>query len=156
MLGQQLPGQPSTWTTSVHLPAVADGGAAGTERAGAVVLGHSYAWAGLRRDAEGIALVHGTMDEDAAEEETRTHRVLTADPTAEASLSLRIDVDAAGRITLRAEDSVLLEDWQAAKGHWVGAEVGLFATVESMVHHDLTERRASFGPVTVHREGREI
>ncbi|HJG50678.1 MAG TPA: glycoside hydrolase 43 family protein [Brachybacterium faecium] len=156
VLGQQLPGQPSTWTTSVHLPAVADGGAAGTERAGAVVLGHSYAWAGLRRDAEGIALVHGTMDEDAAEEETRTHRVLTADPTAEASLSLRIDVDAAGRITLRAEDSVLLEDWQAAKGHWVGAEVGLFATVESMVHHDLTERRASFGPVTVHREGREI
>src|SRR5699024_26915 len=87
VLGQQLPGRPSTWSTSVHLPAVPAGGAAGTER---------------------------------------------------------------------ADGSVLLEGWQATKGHWVGAEVGLFATVESMVHHDLTERRASFGPVTVHREGREI
>src|SRR5699024_11335038 len=84
VLGQQLPGRPSTWSTSVHLPAVPDGGAAGTERAGVVVLGHSYAWAGLRRDAEGIALVHGTMAEDGAHEETRVHRVLSTDPSAEA------------------------------------------------------------------------
>src|SRR5699024_1990839 len=37
ILSQQLPGQPSTWTTSVHLPAAPDG-AVGVERAGVVVL----------------------------------------------------------------------------------------------------------------------
>ena len=156
VLGQQLPGQPSSWATTLQLPAAASAGTTGTERAGLVVLGHSYAWAGLRRDAEGIALVHGTMTEDSADEETRTHRVLSVDPTAEASVRLELDVDAAGRITLRAEGTVLLEGWQAAKGHWVGAEVGLFATAQSMVHHDLAERRARFGPVSVRREGREI
>ena len=35
-------------------------------------------------------------------------------------------------------------------------EVGLFAAVESMVHHDLTERSARFTGVTVTRDGREI
>lgn len=62
-----------------------------------------------------------------------------------------IFTDCAGGPPLR-----VVEDRQATKGRWVGAEIGLFATVESMVHHELTERRASFGPVTVHREGREI
>lgn len=62
-----------------------------------------------------------------------------------------IFTDCAGGPLLR-----LIEDWQATEGRWVGAEIGLFTTVESIVDHELTERRASFGPVTVHREGREI
>lgn len=184
VLAQQLPGQPSTWTTTVRLPAAGADHPSGAERAGLVVLGLSYAWAGLRRDAQGISLVHGTMAEQAADEVTRTHRLLTAEATAEVSVRLRLEVDAGGRVSLHAdqlrvgaapagdpapsaapsypadspsEDSLqLLESWQASKGRWVGAEIGLFATVESMVHHRLTERRASFGPVTVHREGREI
>jgi len=168
VLAQQLPGQPSTWSTTVSLQGGLEEHLHGTERAGLVVLGLSYAWAGLRRDAQGIVLAHGTMGEEDAEEETRTHLVLTGDAAESASVRLRLDVDAAGRVRMRAEQVrvgsaviadgplLLLEDWQATKGHWVGAEVGLFATVESMVHHELSERRASFGPVTVHREGREI
>lgn len=172
VLGQQLPGKPSTWMTTVHLPSPTAGPrSVGAERAGLVVLGLGYVWAGLRRDAEGIALVHGTMATEGADEDTVTHQLLTPDPTAETSVRLWIDVDAAGLVSLRADrlrvDSratappegpplLLVEDWQATKGRWVGAEIGLFATVESMVHHELTERRASFGPVTVHREGREI
>ena len=166
VLGQQLPGRPSTWSTTVHLPAAESGAHPRTDRAGIVVLGLAVAWAGLRRDAHGIALVHGTTGEDDADEQTRIHEVLTEDPAGSATVRLELDVDAAGTITLRAavvdgEDRpgparALLEGWQATKGHWVGAEIGLFATTDDLSPADLTTRRASFGPVTVHREGREI
>ena len=160
ILGQQLPGTPSTWTTTLHLPAVAD--EVGTERAGIVVLGLSYAWAGLRRRGGRIELVHGTMAADEVDEAARAHRLLTEDPAEEVSVRLQVESDAQGRVRLLAEVSsvpeplVLLEDWQATKGHWIGAEVGLFATVESMVHHELTARSARFTGVTVTREGQEI
>lgn len=173
ILGQQLPGQPSEWTVDLHLPGPA-GGPVGTERAGVVVLGRSYAWAGLRRDRDGVALVHGTMDEGASDEAAHAHQVLSADHAAEISARLHAAVDSAGQVTLAVSDvhvrdrdsepqwvadeagPVLLEEWQAARGHWIGAEIGLFATIESMVDHALEDRRASFGPVTVRREGREI
>lgn len=184
VLAQQLPGQPSSWTTTMRLPATGGDDRIGVEHAGLVVLGLSYAWAGLRRDAQGLTLASGTMAEGEAEEVTCTHRLLTPDPTAEVSVRLRLDIDAGGMMSLRADQLsgttampgerapsaalppnadeasdtplLLLEDWQATKGHWVGAEVGLFATAESMVHHELTERSASFGPLTVQRKGREI
>ncbi|WP_114855789.1 glycoside hydrolase 43 family protein [Brachybacterium sp. YJGR34] len=175
ILGQQLPGQPSTWSTELHLPGVPAGAPpVGTERAGLVVLGLSYAWAGLLRDEEGVALVQGTMAEDAADETVRTVRRLTGDPGADVRVRLHLEVDEHGRITLgasvprsgsdpapgagaeEADPEVLLASWQATKGRWIGAEVGLFATVGSMVHHDLDDRRARFGPVRVRREGREI
>lgn len=163
VLAQQLPGQSSTWQVDLTLPATAARPDEGVERAGIVVLGLAYAWAGLRRDAEGIALVHGTRAQDAAEEETAVHRLLTADPTAAASVRLVLEVDPAGHVDLSASvlgetapPCPLLSGWQAVKGHWVGAEVGLFATVTGMVHHRPQDRRAAFGPVTVRREGREI
>lgn len=170
ILGQQLPGQPSTWTTRLTLPApaaaAADPSAAPStaptapERAGVVVLGHAYAWAGLRRDAEGVALVSGTMAAGAAAEEVQVHRLLAADPGTAVAVGLRLDTAADGRITLTAhledERLPLLEGWQAVEGHWTGAEVGLFATALGMVHHRLEDRRARFGPVVVRRGGREI
>lgn len=161
ILCQQLPGQPSDWTVELSLPGVATSAAIGTERAGVVVLGSSYAWAGLRRDADGIALVHATMAADGADEVVSTHRLLSADPGVEAGVRLHLTVDAEGRVSFAAsgveigQQDVLLSDWQATKGHWIGAEIGLFATVDSPMSHDLSERRAHFGPVTVRREGRE-
>ncbi|MGO1227075.1 MAG: family 43 glycosylhydrolase [Brachybacterium sp.] len=161
VLAQQLPGKPSTWTVTLHLPPVAADAPVGTERAGLVVLGLSYAWAGLRREGGRVELVHGTMAADEADEVVEVHRLVAEDPSAEVSVRLRMDADGAGRVRLTAEGLsaeplVLLEDWQATKGHWVGAEVGLFAAVDSMVHHGLTERRASFGALTVDREGTAI
>lgn len=160
ILGQQLPGTPSTWTTTLHLPAAE--GDIGEERAGIVVLGLSYAWAGLRRAGDRIELVHGTMAADGADEVVQVHRVLTESTVADVSMRLQVEADEHGRVRLLAEAPrsgqtlVLLEGWQATKGHWIGAEVGLFAAVESMVHHDLTERSARFTGVTVTRDGREI
>ncbi|MGO1833627.1 MAG: hypothetical protein ACTH0C_03050, partial [Actinomycetaceae bacterium] len=84
------------------------------------------------------------------------HRLLTDSSAVSVSVQLQMESDATGRIRLLAEQQVLLEGWQATKGHWVGAEVGLFATVDSMVHHGLAERSARFGAVRVDREGREI
>lgn len=168
ILCQQIPGRPTVWTITVHFPEV-QAGPLVAERAGLVVLGLSYAWAGLRRDSSGISLVHGTMAQDAADEDWHAHRLLTADPAAPASALLRLEVDEVGRIGLQAGElrvgdevieasspATLLADWQATEGHWVGAEIGLFAATESMVHHDSGERGASFGPVSVFREGREI
>src|SRR5699024_3546373 len=80
----------------------------------------------------------------------QVHRLLTADPAAEVTLGLQLDTTAGGRVTLTAlldgERLPLLVDWQAEKGHWIGAEVGLFATALGMVHHRLEDRRASFAP----------
>ncbi|WP_345075566.1 glycoside hydrolase family 43 protein [Brachybacterium paraconglomeratum] len=163
ILTQQLPGQPSTWTATLELPAAPTGAEVGTEigteRAGLVVLGLSYAWAGLRRTGDRIELVHGTMAEDEVDEVVTVHRLLTEEPgaaVAAVSVQLRLECDRLGRIRLLADGLVLLEGWQATKGHWVGAEVGLFASVDSMVHHGLTERSARFSAVVVEREGREI
>ncbi|MGN7210546.1 MULTISPECIES: family 43 glycosylhydrolase [Brachybacterium] len=161
ILGQQLPGQPSTWSTRLTLPAPASSSVPQSpERAGLVVLGHAYAWAGLLRDADGVALASGTMAADATTEEVQVHRRLTADPAAEATLGLELDTTVNGRVTLTAlldgERLPLLVDWQAEKGHWIGAEVGLFATALGMVHHRLEDRRASFAPVVVHRGEQEI
>lgn len=159
ILGQQLPGRSSTWTTRLTLPtpSSAPGSA---ERAGIVVLGRAYAWAGLRRDADGVALTSGTMAADGTEEDVQVHRRIASDPTAETAIELELETSEAGRVTFAAlvdgSRLTMIEDWQAVEGHWVGAEVGLFATALGMVHHHLEDRRARFGPVVVRRDEREI
>ncbi|WP_193103592.1 glycoside hydrolase 43 family protein [Brachybacterium sp. FME24] len=170
ILGQQMPGRPSQWSARLHLPGAESPVSLGIERAGLVVLGLSYAWAGLRRDADGIALVHATMAQDEVDESEHRARLLTADPAAEVSVHLQADIDADGRVSFAASDvrlgeldeplgrvavEPLLSQWPSTKGHWIGAEIGLFATVGSMAHRVLEDRRASFGPVTVRREGRD-
>src|SRR5699024_12301865 len=114
-----------------------------------------YGWAALGRDAEGTAVVHVTMTEDDADEENHVHRVLTTDPRPAASVDLELDVDVAGRIALRSDGSVLLEDWQATKGRWVVEEVGLFSTVDSMVQHDLPVIRERISICLLYRSRRE-
>ncbi|WP_114560479.1 glycoside hydrolase family 43 protein [Desertihabitans aurantiacus] len=154
VLGQQLPGRPSVWRTTLELPALAPGSPLpAPERAGVVVLGHAYAWAGLRRDADGVSLVSGVMGPDDADEVLTVHRRLATDPAAKARVRLSVAVDAAGRVTLTADDDVLLDGWQSREGHWIGAEVGLFAAADGLLGAVGDDRRAQFGPVAVEREG---
>lgn len=207
VLGQQLPGRPSSWQITLTLPADARSQAAvdpGSteapdpdrvtrppaatdtvdERAGIVVLGLAYAWAGLRRDADGVHLVAATMDEDAHTEHVVASEQLTDRTDQEVRVLLELETDEAGRVRIRAghvgrgpetrperstasaqqsrplgglEDStrVLLADWQSTVGRWIGAEVGVFATTTDPSPRDVDPRHAMFGALTVRCEGRD-
>ncbi len=138
VLGQQLPGRSTRFTTSVRL----DGGGPGA-RAGLVVLGQSYAWLGLHRTPTGVDLVlrrSGTPDEDVL------HQLQVAAPYAE--LAVDVDEDAVVRFSYRVSDEwvEIPVEFQAVEGRWIGAEVGLFAVApQGTVDYG----GAEFGPVRV-------
>ncbi|EWS80380.1 glycoside hydrolase [Brachybacterium phenoliresistens] len=157
VLGQQIPGRPSTWEVELTLPGLGPDQEVGpdAERAGLIVLGRNYAWAGLERSPAGVRLVARTMAADQADEVEVAAVDLSADPRRETSVHLRLDVDAAGRIGITGAGRTLLTQWQAMEGHWIGAEIGLFAAGAGPVREDLSARAASFGPVQVRREGRD-
>lgn len=157
VLGQQIPGKPSTWEVELTLPAFGVDQELGpdAERAGLIVLGLNYAWAGLERSASGVRLVARTMDEEDADEVEAAAVELTADPRQEAQVRLRLDVDAAGRIRLEGDGRPLLTQWRAMEGRWIGAEIGLFAAAAGPARRSVAEHAASFGPVQVRREGRD-
>jgi hypothetical protein len=189
VLGQQVPGKPSTWTTTVSVPSRPGSGTTGTgtssawpppveDRAGMVVLGLGYAWAGLRSTATGWELAAATMAEDAFDETVVHAQELPASADgARVELTASIDEDAQVTFTARvphrdpehpapgsevpdetadAEQTDLLSQWAASKGRWIGAEVGLFAATSALGTPDVAERAARFGPVVVRREGREV
>lgn len=150
VLCQQLPGQPSTWETRVEL----SGDAPGT-RAGVVVLGREYAWAGLVRTPGGVEVTvrrGGTY----GDEEVLAQEPVPAGAT---GVVVRTAVDAEGRVTWAWRDAALPGDddagwhetappWQAVVGHWIGAEVGLFASAP--LGADLRpDDGGTFGPVRV-------
>jgi len=152
VLCQQLPGRPSTWTTRVTLR----GEARGT-RCGVVLLGREYSWAGLVRTPTGIDVVHrhgarGTEDSFAQL------------PAPADAVDLRLAVDADGVATFswraagHAADNEAWHDlptaWAAAEGHWVGAEVGLFAAAPPGTPAD-GRSGALFGPVRVTVAGKD-
>jgi beta-xylosidase len=148
VLCQQLPGRPSTWTTRVTL----HGGAPGA-RCGLMLLGREYAWVGLVRTPTGIdlALRHGA----GATEESFAQCPAPAD-----TVDLRLTVAADGTATFawRAADTEAWHDlpseWAAVEGHWIGAEVGLFAAAPPGTPVD--ERGgALFGPVRVTVAGKD-
>jgi beta-xylosidase len=151
VLCQQLPGQPSTWETRVELT----GDAPGT-RAGVVVLGREYAWAGLVRTPVGVELTvrHGGTTGD---EETVAQEPVPGGAT---GAVVRAAVDAEGVVTWswRVDDATEWHEaaapWQAREGHWIGAEVGLFASAPlgaDLRPHD----GGTFGPVRVTVAGKD-
>jgi hypothetical protein len=151
VLGQQLPGRPSSWQIDLTLPAVGRP-SAGDERAGITVLGLSYAWAGLRRADDGVRLEAATMDQDAHTEVLVASELLTDGIDQDVRVRLELQTDEAGRVHigaghvdvsgggsatrrepagargLESSTRVLLSGWQSTVGRWIGAEVGLFAT----------------------------
>jgi hypothetical protein len=146
VLGQQLPGRASRFTTSVRL----DGGGAGT-RAGLVVLGRSYAWLGLYRTPAGVDVVLRERAEGAGAEELR-HQATVETPYVE--LSADVGEDAVVTFSYRVADEWVRipAEFQAVEGQWIGAEVGLFAAAPQGTMDD---GGAVFGPVRVDRTERE-
>jgi beta-xylosidase len=123
VLGQILPGTPSTFTTSLELQDVPVG-----TRAGVVVLGLKYAWLGIIRTAEGYVLGDGTGGEG-PHEQGLGRRIVLPGPRIE----LQIRTDGTPRSTF-AWRSGPGEPWEVqgwnfevVKGQWIGAELGLFA-----------------------------
>ena len=102
VLGQRLPGAPCTVTTSVSLASTAVGA-----RAGLVVLGKDYAWAGVEMTPDGPVLVCAGE-----------RRPL---PSATAELTLHAGPDGECRFMFG-------EPFSATAGHWIGATLGLFAS----------------------------
>ncbi|MFI0731449.1 glycoside hydrolase 43 family protein [Streptomyces sp. NPDC021225] len=125
VLGQRLPAESFVATTSLTL-STRDGGA----RAGLVMLGGSYAWAGLRHDGDRIVLAYRTAAEGATEVDAappvplgrrRAAVRLRVSVSPGAVCRFAADVDGGGFAPLGAP-------FQATAGKWIGATVGLFAT----------------------------
>ncbi len=146
VLGQVLPGQPLTATTTLSLP----DGVPGT-RAGLVILGQAYCWLGLERTENGVTVAAGRLLDGVTEE--RVHR---SDLPGPATIEIRLTSDGTGTADLayRLPDSA---DWVRAvggfevrPGRWIGAELGLFAVAPVGTDEGT---RARFGPVTLSLHG---
>lgn len=123
ILTQRFPATSFTATTELTLRA----GTAGT-RAGLVVLGESYAWIGLRRDASGLGLVYATAASGAPEADA-----VTPVPVRDGRpVRLRVTV-APGAVCRFAADTgdgmrEVGPPFTATAGRWVGATAGVFGT----------------------------
>ncbi|WP_277209412.1 glycoside hydrolase family 43 protein [Isoptericola croceus] len=149
VLGQQVPGRPSTWTTRVTLHGTAQG-----SRTGIVLLGREYAWVGLVRTPTGVDLSLRRSGPGTAEV------TLEQVPTDCDGAELRVAVDAHGTATFawRPDDAEAWTDlrptWTAVEGAWIGAEVGLFASTP--LGTPLDEPVVGvFGPVRVTVAGKD-
>lgn len=149
VLCQQLPGRPSTWTTRVTL----HGGEPGA-RAGIVVLGHEYAWAGLLRTPTGVDVALRRSGAPGTEESLAQ----VPAPRTTIDLRLAVDDDGAAQLAWRVHDDEPWHDldrpWRAVEGHWIGAEVGLFAA-RPLGSSAASDAGATFGPVRVTVAGKD-
>lgn len=152
VLAQQLPGRPSRWETAVRL---ADGGSA----AGLAVLGHHAACLELSVDGDGTALLtYRRFGTDDASDLPLARWTVDPDGRSGARVLLRGDVDGDGVVRFswrreRDEWTACPEVFAAAKGRWIGAEIGLYC------RHDAPGRPgpgAIFSPVTVTMNDRKV
>ncbi|MHC5794720.1 glycoside hydrolase family 43 protein [Lacisediminihabitans sp. FW035] len=140
VLGQQLPGVASTFTTSLALDTPEPGC-----RAGVVVLGTTYAWLGLAARSDGSLVIRAARS-SAGDEEVTDFGPLAVGET----LRLRIRSDDAGLCSLEYATGV--QDWSAGiefpatAGQWISAELGLFACAPPAAAGTAI---AAFGPVTI-------
>lgn len=133
LLGQQLPGVPCTFRTSVHLA----GGTEGT-RTGLVLLGAEYAWIGLELRGGLTHLVCRRSSQDDSADRRRTEAALVDELLPAASeVWLQLRSDGAGSVELawattdpdgsEAAWTTVAQRFTATPGQWIGAEVALFA-----------------------------
>ncbi|PTX94510.1 glycoside hydrolase 43 family protein [Opitutus sp. ER46] len=124
LLLQKFPAPRFVTTTQLSFAPAAEG-----ETAGLVVFGYSYAWLGLRRTAEGLALVHVTCN---AAQEGNPERELARVPAKAAKVWLRVSVgdDATCAFSYSFDGDTyqpIGAAFHATVSKWVGAKVGLFA-----------------------------
>jgi beta-xylosidase len=125
VLGQRLPAESFTATTSMTLSTTTAGA-----RAGLVMLGGTYSWVGLRHDGDQLVLVCRTAAVGAAEVDAVTPVPLGKE---RASVRLRVDVGSGAVCQFAAEVdgrgfTPVGAPFVATAGRWIGATVGLFAT----------------------------
>ncbi|MEE2568935.1 family 43 glycosylhydrolase [Pseudarthrobacter sp. J64] len=124
VLGQILPGTPSTFTTTLELQDVPVG-----TRAGVVVLGLEYAWLGIIRTADGYVLGDGTGGDGPQERQHGRQRQL---PGSRIELQIRTDGTPRSTFAWRSGPGEPWEvqgwNFEVVKGQWIGAELGIFAT----------------------------
>lgn len=129
LLGQRLPAERFRATTTLHLSGAATGA-----RAGLTILGDSYAWIGVERTPDGIALVHRTAAEDAPERQAApVSPVPLREDDTNAPVTVGVEVDQDGLCQFFAatppeRPHPIGPPFTATEGRWVGATLGLFAT----------------------------
>ncbi|WP_426225820.1 family 43 glycosylhydrolase [Pseudarthrobacter sp. DSP2-3-2b1] len=128
VLGQQLPGTPCTFSTTLRLVDVAKGNAVQQGRAGVVVLGRTYAWLGLVWGPNAqIVLRGGTFS---GEGDESVADLANLDPADEISLRIRTDIRGVCQLEYRLDGGDWIggvSDFHASAGQWISAELGLFA-----------------------------
>jgi beta-xylosidase len=148
VLGQPLPGRPSTWTTSLTLAPSSPG-----TRAGLVVLGAEYAWLGIEETPAGAHVVC-RRSAGRRQEHTLAEEAL---PDGVRAVEVRASCDAEGTITFawrtRGEWQEVGTGFPAKEGRWIGADVGLFAAAPLGAPD--RQEHVTFGPVSVDLVGVE-
>jgi beta-xylosidase len=124
ILGQKLPAGAFTVDTRIELGDAADG-----DRAGLILNGMSYAWLGLRKQDGDTQLVYTTCTPFAPRCKEQSTVLL---PKAPSALSLRMVMTEGAKAQFHysvdgKEYSAAGAPFAATKGHWVGAQVGLFS-----------------------------
>lgn len=154
VLGQPLPGRPSTWTTSLTL-----GPAAVGARAGLVVLGTEYAWVGLVETPAGAHVICRRSIGGGANGRQEHTLAQEALPSGVRTVTLRAGCDAEGTISFawRVPGTATWHGpdtrFAARPGRWIGADIGLFAAAPlgTPDNHD----HGTFGAVSVDLVGSE-
>lgn len=124
LLLQKFSAPAFTATTTIDFSPARDG-----DEAGLIVFGYSYAWVGLRRNANGTRLVQvANVD---ANKPSAEHEVASRELTAEKIfLHVTVAADAKCRFAYSLDGKAFTpfgEEFLATAGRWVGAKVGLFA-----------------------------
>jgi beta-xylosidase len=125
LLLQKFPAPEFTAVAKVSFHAMADG-----EKTGLVVMGMSYAYVAVEKKGSGLSVsqvVCANADRGAAEHPN------AAVPSASGDVYLRVRVSSGARCEFAySRDGVAFtpigDAFQAVKGRWIGAKVGLFAS----------------------------
>lgn len=142
---QQLPGYPVQISTSIRIPATQNG------RAGLIVLGQEYGWVGVEISDGAAHLVVQKRTEPSPRlpETNLMEPVALPSGTGEVFLKISSDESATIEFSWRTspddEWTTAPQTFQAVRGQWIGADVGLFAT--SYTDPSGKDHSAEFGPV---------
>ncbi|QGZ38630.1 glycoside hydrolase family 43 protein [Pseudoduganella flava] len=124
ILAQKLPAATFTAETKIALHGGADG-----DRAGLILHGMSYAALGLRKQGDALQLVYTTCT-PFAPRCTESDTVLLQKAPATLTLRMTMAEDAQARFAYSTDGKRFIDAgpvFAATKGHWVGAQMGLYS-----------------------------